>query len=164
MLCAGRSGLLAVAADTATNAMAFPLPDIHALEQAGSEQNTGELLVNWTSERICTNTPTHPDGASLVSHPREGIWCYSGTGAWLNEHNGQERALCRPIDYWCRGDCQTDCTYGLYDPARTHRVEHNGYIVPAAKRPAVKPNGEAIPNSRIVWRIYAENYHNPPGL
>ena len=155
VLCAGSTDLTAHAADTASKpATGTNLPLQGVEEVAGSTYNRVQLLENHSPQKVCTNTPTHPDGATLVSRPSATVWCYSGRGAWLNDPYGTERqAPSAPFTGGYFGDAN-----------HTHRVVYNNYVVPAAKRPATKPNGEAILNSAIAWRTYSPNFHNPPGV
>jgi hypothetical protein len=50
------------------------------------------------------------------------------------------------------------------ESSRHHVVTCLGSLVPAAKRPATKPDGEAIPSSANAWRPYSPNFRNPAGL
>jgi hypothetical protein len=151
VLCAGSTRVTAHAADTAGRSASpgMTLVDVSITEVLASSFNRVELLRNYSTQRVCTNTRTHPDGAAPSTtnpNPSPGISCYSGRGAWLNNPDGRER----------------DETGTPVGPQ--HFVTSNNATVPAAKRPSTRPNGEAVPNSAIVWRIYSPNFHNPPGV
>jgi len=154
VLCAKASALQVFAADTAAaEPAATQLPASGVEETPGSSRNVARLLENHSTQTICLTTPVHPDGAPRVSHPSSGIWCYRGRGAWLNDQYGTERQTPEaPV-------------YGAYftDVIHTHRIVYNNAVVPAAKRPNAKPNGEAILNSPIAWRAYSPSFRFPAG-
>ncbi len=107
---------------------------------------SGMPLVNPATREVCTNSPNHPDGAMQSSHPSAAVWCFIGPGAGLNDPYGTER---QPLEAPYYGHYYVDTNH-------THKIIYNNAIVPAAKRPSVKPNGSAvITNSPIVWRPVA---------
>ena len=59
----------------------------------GSPVNASGLpLRHYASLPVCTSSYPHPDGARLHSaDPANGVYCYVGEGAGLNDPNGIER-------------------------------------------------------------------------
>jgi len=152
--CAKPSGLQALAADTASAEAAGTNLTSSAVEETpGSTRNRARLLENYSTQKLCLTTPTHPDGAPQISHPSSGVWCYRGRGAWLNDPRGTE---------WRMPEAPFAGGYFI-DTEHTHVILYNNAVVPAAKRPATKPNGEMIVNSPIAWRPYAPNLRFPAG-
>jgi hypothetical protein len=101
----------------------------------------GKPIVNYATQPVCTSSYPHPDGAQLVSaDPVNNIYCYSYTGAGLNDINGTERDQ-----------------RGVYYPSAEycHVVQSGGVVVPAAKRPSTKslPYPHVIPNTPIRWLV-----------
>lgn len=114
---------------------------------ASTTNVTGQPLQNWATREICLSSATHPDGATLSSHvPNSNVWCFSGRGAGLNDQYGTERQTLEAP------------TYGTYyvDTNHTHRLLYNNAVVPAAKRPPLKPNGQpfSTPPATIKWAPY----------
>ena len=107
---------------------------------------SGEPLYNITIREVCTSY-AHPEGLEPVRVADDGVFCYAGPGAALNDPNGTERS-------WT----------GLYfpDPVRCHYIITGaGYEIPAAKRPATRSHPAPTrvnPKTPIVWRPVA------PGL
>jgi hypothetical protein len=111
-------------------------------ETMGSPSNaTGRPLMNFATIPVCTSSNPHPDGAQLQSS-QNGVYCYIGQGAGLNDSNGRER--------------DQSGTY-LRGNAFCHVGFNSGYEVPAAKRPGVKAGWpkKVDTASPIVWRPYA---------
>lgn len=161
--CAGASGPRAFAADAASSTTTdTPLIFGGVEEVSASTTNRIQPLRNVTTQRVCTNMQTHPDGAprdTVNPNPRPGVWCYKGPGAWLNDANGMERDSTGA--YWGANCLSAACE----DVTKyRHVVLYNGALVMAAKRPAALGDGTALPNTAIAWRIYSANFHNPAGL
>jgi hypothetical protein len=131
--------------DTPSTTTDSSLPFQAVEETPGSTFNRIQLLDNFATREICTNTATHPDGAMQSSHPSPAVYCYSGKGAGLNDSNGMER----------RSPAEGGGYYN--DPQHHHVIRYLGALVPAAKRPNTKPNGEVIANSPIAWRTVNPN-------
>jgi hypothetical protein len=55
--------------------------------------------------------------------------------------------------------CERDPATGTYftEAKYCHRILYNNAVVPAAKRPASKPDGTPLPSTAIVWRPVALN-------
>jgi hypothetical protein len=130
--------------DSQSVASDTPLPGGGVLEVAASTTNRVQLLKNFATREVCTNSATHPDGAAQSSHPSGSVWCYTGQGAGLNDPNGLER---RPPEH--------AGTYSAYygEPQYRHFVLYNNALAAAAKRPATKPDGTVLTNTPITWRV-----------
>jgi hypothetical protein len=135
-------------ADTMGTTVGVNLAGACVVETLGASYNaTGMLLQNNANLSVCSsNDPAvnpQPDGAQFVNSPPLGVFCYTGTGAGLNDLDGIERD-------WT-GNYLTDEAY-------CHVVWSGGVAVPAAKRPAVRswPLPKHVdPHSPIVWRPVA---------
>ena len=100
-------------------------------------------IYNYATLPVCSSndpdTSTHPDDAALVETLGDGVFCYGGYGAGLNDINGTERA---------------ENGHYLIGELYCHYLVVGGYEVPAAKRPATRsfPAPGVNPKSPIVWR------------
>ena len=108
------------------------------------------FLQNYVPDgyEVCTSDRESPDGAELVrSYAQSGnpddapdTFCYTGSGAALNDINGHERDA---VGYYLTG------------PNSCHKIFSSGYEVPGAKRPATRSlpaPGVVNTRSRILWR------------
>ena len=120
------------------------------VEDGGAEYNAlsanfeGARLFNYATRMVCSNndpqTNPHPDGAQLAEALGDGVFCYRGWGAALNDINGTERDE--------RG-------FYLAGEEHCHYMVNGGFEVPAAKRPASTSYpfpGKPNPKSPILWR------------
>jgi hypothetical protein len=102
-------------------------------------------LGNHATLPVCSSndpdTNPHPDNAYEFEAMGDGVFCYTGYSAGLNDINGTERGL-----------------DGLYRTGEEHChyiVMPGGFEVPAAKRPATRSYpfpGSVNPKTPIVWR------------
>jgi hypothetical protein len=131
--CIGASGADATGTSTSTE-----LAGSCVIERMDSAVNvTGLRLENYATRAVCSSDNPHPDGAQQISaDPANGVYCYIGRGAGLNDVNGTERD-----------------SSGIYmtGPERCHVAMSSGFEVVAAKRPAAN-KGKLIPKSPIRWR------------
>jgi hypothetical protein len=146
--CSPKGLVGAFTADTASYASDGDLSWSGYTEQVGSPYNVSSRpLENYATRDIYTSSPTSPDGAPRCPHPNTalGNYCYTFTGAGMNDMNGQERYS--PAH---------GATY-IDNPYHRHYIWYLGSLVAAAKRPNTKPNGTLIPNTPIVWRTVNRN-------
>ncbi|HYF27169.1 MAG TPA: hypothetical protein VD931_15605 [Baekduia sp.] len=107
----------------------------------------GFKLENHATREVCTSSYPHPDGARLVRRPRAGVYCYTGTGAALNDRSGRERG---PDNRYLAGPEHCHVLW-------TAPPEQGGREVFASKRPNVSPYpapGHVVDTSPIIWRPY----------
>lgn len=111
-------------------------------ETLNSAANTnGRPMANFATREVCTSSSVHPDGATFT-RMNGTSYCYTGTGAGLNDINGAER----------------DET-GVYLPgaASCHTIFNGYYETTAAKRPATAGGYPVSINihTPVVWRPVA---------
>jgi hypothetical protein len=137
-------GLEPAGQDSAGTATGMELAWYGVVETLLSSRNaSGRPLVNYATKEVCSSSYPHPDGVTPTRSPSPGIYCYTGTGAALNDINGWERGPDgRHLSGW----------------DRLHIAWVGGYEIAAAKRPAVASwpaPGRVVTTSLIVWRSVA---------
>ena len=142
--CAAPRRSVARAADSAGTAQGVEIAGSCSVEVSLSATNrSGLKLRHFTTKKVCTSSYPHPDGAALVSRPSPGVYCYSGTGAGLNNVSGQEYDSSNRL---------------ITGNAACHIIWSGGYEIFAAKRPAFRnfpAPGAYDPTTPIVWRPYS---------
>ncbi len=139
------AGLLAEGRELAQSCL---LEDVLTEFNAASAFESGAQLLNYAGREVCFANPpgTHPDYAEMVrSYSRDGsgpddVFCYTGTGAVLNDINGTERD-----------------SMGEYWPGERycHFLVVAGHELPGAKRPAtlsLPAPGRVNDRTIMLWR------------
>jgi Tol biopolymer transport system component len=134
------AGIAPSGRDAVSEAGSTDMVDTCMLEEAGTETNvSGMPLVNWVELYVGTTSLVHPDGARLVSLDEvRGIAWYTGTGAAVNDINGERGPDKSLFHTWWA----------------CHLIERLGAQVPAGKRPSTRSSpapGVVDINSRIRW-------------